>query len=169
MTEELNFKAICDLTTNVMGLPKGSLALKSRKRTLQTARSIAGYIARTEEDINRKVIAKALNRTRAITYHYENKHKKNFKHCIIYRAAFEKIYKTYKDIDGAKDIFLDKDFMKNYLLQNGVTETLKSDVLLEVKSGDIKCLIKTSYFDFNNQLENIKLALRNYHYTVKII
>ena len=57
MIEELNFKAICDLTTNVMGLPEGSLALKSRKRTLQAARSIAGYIARTEEDINRKVIA----------------------------------------------------------------------------------------------------------------
>jgi hypothetical protein len=169
MTEELNFKAICDLITNIMGLPQGSLALKSRERLLQSARSIAGYIGRTEEDINRKVIAKVLNRDRAITYHYENKHKKNFTHCIIYRRAFEKIYKAYKDIDGAKEIFLDKDFMKSYLLQNGVMETLKSDVLLEVKSGDIKCLIKTSYFDFSNQLKNIKLALRNYHYTIKII
>ena len=169
MTEELNFKAICDLTTNVMGLPEGSLALKSRERPLQVARSIAGYIGRTEEDINRKVIAKVLNRDRAITYHYENKHKKNFTHCIIYRRAFEKIYKEYKDVDGTKDIFLDEDFMKNHLLQNGVVEALKSDVKLEVKSGDIKCLIKTSYFDFSNQLENIKLALRNYHYTIKII
>ena len=169
MTEELNFKAICDLTTNVMGLPEGSLALKSRKRTLQAARSIAGYIARTEEDINRKVIAKVLNKTRAMTYHYENKHKKNFKHCAVYRKTFEKIYKEYKNVDNSKDIFLDKDFMKNYLLQNGVIETLKSDVKLEVKSGGIKCLIKTSYFDFNNQLENIKLALINYHYTIKII
>ena len=169
MTEELNFKAICDLTTNVMGLPVGSLALKSRKRTLQAARSIAGYIARTEEDINRRVIAKVLNRDRAVTYHYENKHKKNFTHCIVYRKAFEKIYKAYKNFDEAKDIFLDKDFMKSYLLQNGVMETLKSDILLEVKSGEIKCLIKTSYFDFSNQLKNIKLALENYHYTIKII
>ena len=169
MTEEINFKAICSLTTRVMGLPEGSLALKSRKRKLQAARSIAGYIGRAEEDINRKVIAKVLNRDRAITYHYENKHKKNFTHCIIYRAAFEKIYKAYKDIDGSKDIFLDKNFMKNYLLQNGVTEVINSDVLLEVKSGDIECLIKTSYFDFSNQLKNIKLALKNYHYTVKII
>ena len=59
--------------------------------------------------------------------------------------------------------------MKSYLLQNGVVETLKSDVKLEVKSGEIKCFIKTSYFDFNNQLENVKLALRNHHYTIKII
>ena len=123
----------------------------------------------TEENIPRTVIAKVLNRDRAITYHYENKHKKNFKHCAVYRKTFEKIYKEYRLIDDSKDIFLDKDFMKNHLLQNGVVEALKSDVKLEVKSGDVKCFIKTSYFDFNNQLENVKLALKNYHYTIKII
>ena len=64
MTEEINFKAICDLTTRVMGLPTGSLALKSRRRQLQSARSIAGYIGLTEENIHREVIAKVLNRNR---------------------------------------------------------------------------------------------------------
>ena len=59
--------------------------------------------------------------------------------------------------------------MKNYILQNGVWETLNSDVKLEVTSGQVKCIIKTSYFDFSNQLKNIKLALKNYHFTVKII
>ena len=169
MTEELNFKAICSLTTRVMGLPDGSLALRSRKRELQVCRSIAGYIGLTEEDIHRNVIAEVLNRKRAATYHYETHHKKNFKYCIIYRQAFQKIYQAYKDVDGSKKIFTDEDFMKNHLLQNGVIETLKSDVKLEVKSGEIKCFIKTSYFDFNNQIENVKLALRNYHYTIKII
>ena len=32
MTEELNFKAICDLTTRVVGLPSGCLSLKNRER-----------------------------------------------------------------------------------------------------------------------------------------
>ena len=59
--------------------------------------------------------------------------------------------------------------MKSYLLKNGVEETLDPDVLLEVKSGQADCIIKTSYFDFSNQLENVKLALKNYHFTVKII
>ena len=59
--------------------------------------------------------------------------------------------------------------MKSYLLQNGVSEKLDSDVLLEIKSGEIMCIIKTTYFDFSNQLENIKIALENYHYTIKII
>ena len=80
-----------------------------------------------------------------------------------------KIYKAYKNIEGNKNIFSDKDLLKSHLLQNGVKETLNPDVFLEVKSGQVKFKIKTSYFDFSNQLENVKLALENYHYTVKII
>jgi len=59
--------------------------------------------------------------------------------------------------------------MKSHLLQKGVTEVLNPDVLLEVKSGDVKCVIKTSYFEFSNQLEIVKLAMKNYHYSIKII
>mgnify|MGYP003118062504 FL=1 len=169
MTEELNFKTICNLATRVMGLPEGSLALKSRKRPLQVTRSVAGYIALKEENINRNIIAMVLNRDRCITYHYENHHKKNFKHCAIYRKTFDKIYKAYKNIDDEKDIFINTKQMKNYLLQNGVMEKLDSDVLLVVNSGDVICTIKTSFFDFSNQIKNINLALQNYHYTIKII
>ena len=52
MTEEINFKAICSLATRVMDIPDGSLSMKSRERRLQVTRSIAGYIALTEEDID---------------------------------------------------------------------------------------------------------------------
>ena len=169
MIEEFNFKNICDITTRVMGLPDGSLALKSRKRQLQSARSIAGYLGLTEENIPRNIVAKVLNRNRCITYHYEYKHKKKFQECIIYRKAFEKIYKAYKEIDDSKKVFEGGDLMKSHLLQNGVIETLKPDVFLEIKSGSSACLIKTSYYDFSNQLEKVKFALENYHYTVNII
>ena len=169
MTEEYNFKNICNLTTKILGLPDDALALKSRKRPLQVARAIAGYIGRTEEDINQKIIGKVLNRDRTLIYHYENTHKSNYANCEIYRDTFNKIYKAYKDIDGIKEVFIDGDFMKSYLLKNEVVETLDPEVILEVKSGQVKCKIKTSYFDFSNQLEIIKLALKNYHYTIKII
>ena len=169
MTEEYNFKSICNLTTKLLGLPDDALALKSRKRPLQVARAIAGYIGRTEEDINQKTIGKVLNRDRTLIYHYENTHKANYANCEIYRNTFNKVYKAYKDIDGIKEVFIDGDFMKSYLLKNEVVETLNPEVILEVKSGQVKCKIKTSYFDFSNQLEIIKLALRNYHYTIKII
>ena len=149
MIAEYNFKCICDLTTRVLGLPDGSLALKSRKRPLQVARSISGYIARTEEDIDRKIIAKGLNRHRSLIYHYEKSHKQNYATCLIYRNTFNKIYKAYKDINGTKEGFVDNDFMKHYLQSI--------------------CVMKTSYMDFSNQLENVKFVLKNYHYTVKII
>tara|TARA_R110002167_G_scaffold90498_1_gene243866 strand:+ start:28 stop:546 length:519 start_codon:yes stop_codon:yes gene_type:complete len=172
MIEEFNFKSICDITTRVMKLPKDCLSLKTRERPLQAARSVAGYIGRTEEDIPPKIIAKVLNKNRTLIYHFEHGHKKNYANCEIYRNTFNKVYKAYKNIVGDKDIFLDNDFMKSYLLKNGVKESKTpkhSEVLLEVKSGQVKCKIKTSYFDFSNQLEIIKLALRNYHYTIKII
>ena len=169
MTEEFNFKIICNLTTKVLGLRDGSLALKSRKRNLQVARSVAAYIGRKEENIHRIIIGKVLNRNRSLIYHYEKRHKKLYRSCEIYRDSFNKVYKSYIDVDSSKDIFLDGDFMKRYLLKNGVSQAAKSDVLLEVKSGQVKCIIKTSYFDFSNQLENIKLALKNYHFTVNII
>jgi hypothetical protein len=169
MTAEDNFKKLCSLTTRVLGLPDGALALKSRKRPLQVARAVAGYIGRTEEDIHRSIIGKVLNRDRSLIYHYEYTHKQNYATCLVYRNTFNKIYKAYKDIGGTKEFFLDKDFMKRYLLKNGVKETLDPDVLLEVTSGQIKCIIKTSYLDFSNQLENVNLALQDYHYTIKII
>ena len=169
MTEEYNFKSICNLTTKLLGLPDDALALKSRKRPLQVARAIAGYIGRTEEDINQKIIGKVLNRDRTLIYHYENTHKTNYANCSIYRDTFNKVYKAYKDIDGIKEVFIDGDFMKSYLLKNEVVETLNPEVILEVKSGQVKCKIKTSYFDFSNQLEIIKFVLKNYHYTIKII
>ena len=169
MTEEYNFKSLCNLTTRIMGLPDGSLALKSRKKPIQVARAAAGYIGVTEADITREVIAKVLNRNRTLIYHYEKKHKKNYMNCSIYRGAFNKIYKAYKDIDGTKDVFLDGSVMKSFLLLNGVKERLKPDVLLSLKSGEATCKIKTSYFDFSNQIENINLALKNYHFSMKII
>ena len=67
MTEENNFRELCNLTTKLMGFEDNALALKSRKRPLQVARAVTAYIARIEENIHRTVIAKVLNRDRAWT------------------------------------------------------------------------------------------------------
>ena len=169
MTQEYNFKCICSLTTRILDFPDGSLSTKSRKRPLQAARAVASYIARTEEGIHRAIIGKVLNRDRSLIYHYEKTHKKYFSTCLVYRNIFNKVYKAYMDIDGTKDFFLDGNKMRTYLLKNGVSMVYGGDVTLEVKSGKAICKVKTSYFDFSNQLENVKLALKNYHYSVKII
>jgi hypothetical protein len=169
MTAEDNFKNLCRLTTEVLGLPTGSLASKSRRSELQIPRSVASVIAVMVDDIHPLVIAKVIKRDRCSVYHYQNTHKSNYANKEKYRNIFNKIYRSYKDLEGTRNFFIDGDYMRVYLLKKGVSVTYGGDVSLEVKSGQVKCIIKTSYFDFSNQLENIKLALKNYHYTVKII
>ena len=169
MTEELNFKAICDLTTRVMGLPNGSLVFKNRTRNIQTARSVASYIGLTEENIPRSVIAEVLERDRSVSYHYERTHKKNFKQCNVYRNTFIKVLKKYKDVIFEKDVFITGKQMKNHLLLNKVYESRESDIKLKIISGNAQCIIYTTYLDFSNQIENVKLAMKNYHYTINII
>ena len=169
MTEEDNFKNLCNLTTRVLGLPDGSLALNTRRSEVQIPRSVASVIAIMEDKTHPLVIAKVIKRNRCSVYHYRDTHKSNYANKEKYRNTFNKIYRSYKDLEGAKDFFLDGDFMKSYLLKNGVKEAKESNVLLEVNSDKVKCIIKTSYFDYTNQLENVKLALKNYHYTIKII
>jgi len=169
MKQELNFKAICSLATRVAGLPEGALAFKNRTKNIQSARASACYIALTEENIDRNIIAKILKKDRTATYHYQVSHKKKFKKCDVYRNIFTKIYQEYKNLDGKKNIFDSDKKLYKFLLNNSVVESKKSDIVLEVKSGEAICFIKTSYFDYLNQLENISFALNNYHYTVKII
>ena len=145
MTPKDNFIHICNLTTTVMGLPKGSLAYKSRKTELQV-----------------------LSRHRASIYHYEKCHQGNYT-WEKYRDIFNKVYMTYKQIEQSKKVFVDRYYMKEYLLKNGVKENAKNEVNIMLKSGRIGVVVTTSYMDFSNQLENIKFALRDYKYEMEIL
>lgn len=171
MTEKYNFRSICDLTEKVLDIPKGKLKDKSRKRPLQIARQVAAMIGRNEENIHQKIIGSILNRDRSLIFYYQHKHEGNYKYCSLYRDAYNKVYKAYKDIEGSKDIFIKGSDIKSYLLKNDITEAPigKDDIIICVKSGESSTLIKSTYLDFVNQLENIKLALKNYHYKIEII
>ena len=69
MIEEINFKILCDLTTNLVGLRKGSLSCKSRKQKYQVPRTVASVVARMIDETHRTVIAKELKRDRSLLYH----------------------------------------------------------------------------------------------------
>lgn len=167
MTAKDNFVHICNLTTSVLGLRKGSLSYKSRVQPLQIARMVAGVIARKEEGIHRKTIAEVLNRDRTLVYHYEKQHVNNYG-WEKYREAYNKVYLAYHRLENNKKVFDDPHIMKEFLLRKGVTEHIKKDLIILVKSGKVGCGIKTSYFDFSNQLENIKDILKNENYKYEI-
>ena len=168
MTAKDNFIHICNLTTSVMGLRKGSLAYKSRKTELQIPRMVAAVIGRTEEGINHSIIAEVLNRHRASIYHYEKCHQGHYT-WEKYRNIFNKVYMAYKQIEQSKNVFIDKYYMKEFLLKNGVKESPKNEAQILIKSGRISAIISTSYMDFSNQLENVKFALRDYKYEMEIL
>ena len=169
MNQESNFKNLCNLTTSLLGLRKGSLSYKSRKQELQVARSIASVIARKEYKIPHSTIAKVINRDRTLIYHYEKRHKHNYATFPKYRDIFNKVFNAFQSIEDSKNSFFDLQELKNYLRKNDVVNSEKHQVSIRIKSGDVGTDIKVSYRDFYNQLENVKLALQNFKYEIEII
>tara|TARA_R110000824_G_scaffold74923_1_gene190314 strand:+ start:229 stop:738 length:510 start_codon:yes stop_codon:yes gene_type:complete len=169
MIEEMNFKILCDLTTNLVGLDKGSLAYKSREQKYQVPRAVASVVARMIDDTHQTVIAKELKRDRSLVYHYEKKHEFNYRSFPKYREVFNKIYNAYSNIQGAKRAFTDLNQLKQYLRDNGVENSEKHQTTIRVTSGRAKYDVKVSYKDFYDQLEKCKFALTDCNYNLEII
>ena len=102
MNTEDNFKNLCDLTTNLVGLPKGSLALKTRKTQYQVARMVAAMVARLEDETHRETIANVLDRHRTSINHYERTHSAYYSSFALYRDTFNKVFNAYTEIKDAK-------------------------------------------------------------------
>ena len=169
MIAEQNFKALCDLTTSLVGLPKGSLSLKSRKLEYQIPRRVASVVARMLDDIHPNIIAKHLKRSRCLVYHYERMHTTNYRSFPKYRNVFNLVYNVYTNLKGAQKTFVDMYHLQNYLRENGIVNSDNHQVIIRITSGKVGTDVKVSYKDFYNQLENCKLALQNCNYNLEII
>ena len=169
MIEEINFKILCDLTTNIVGLRKGSLSYKSRKQEYQIPRSVASVVARMIDDTHQNVIAKELKRDRSLVYHYEKMHESNYRSFPKYREVFNMVYNAYSNIQGAKRTFVDNKQLEKYLKENGVSNSDKYQTIIRVTSGRVEYDVKVSYKDFYNQLEKCKFAMTDCNYNLEII
>ena len=168
MTAEDNFKNLCNLTTSIMGLPKGSLAYKSRKTELQIPRAATSVIA-TMDKIHCTVIAKVIKRDRSLIYHYNKMHNANYATWGKYRTTFNQIYMAYTHLENAKKEFFDLQHLRDHLRQSGIYDSSKHQTIIRIKCGKIGTDIKVSYREFYNQLELCKLALQDYKYEIEII
>ena len=169
MTQEDNFKNLCNLTTSLLGLRKGSLAYKSRRQELQVARSIASVIARKEYEIPHSTIAKVINRDRSLIYHYEKKHNVNYASFPKYRDIFNKIHNAFITIEESKKTFNSIFKLRDHLRANNVIDSNKHQTIVRIKCGKVGLDVKLSYRDFSKQLELIKEALNGYSYELQII
>ena len=168
MTAEDNFKNLCNLTTSVMGLRKGSLSQKSRRTELQVPRAAASVIA-TMDKVHCTVIAKVLNRNRSLIYHYNKMHNANYSSWEKYRTTFNQIYMAYTHLENAKKDFFDLQHLQDHLRKSGVIASNKQQTSIRIKCGKIGTDVKVSYREFYNQLELCKLALQDYKYEIEII
>eukprot|EP01047_Picozoa_sp_COSAG01_P031160 COSAG01_NODE_2200_length_8176_cov_3.326606_16_plen_170_part_00 len=169
MIKKENFKNLCNLTTSLMGLRKGSLAYKSREQKYQIPRSVASVIARMVDDIHPTVIAKEIKRDRVSVYHYEKCHESNYRSFPKYREIFNKVYNAYSNIKGDKKTFADLGHLKQYLKDNGITNSDKHQTVIRITSGDVQADVKVSYREFYDQLEKCKFALTDCNYNLEII
>ena len=169
MIAELNFKILCDLTTNLLGLRKGSLSYKSRKNKYQVPRSVASVVARMVDETHRSIIAKELKRDRSLIYHYEKMHESNYRSFPKYREVFNRVYNAYSNIQGSKRTFIDEYQLKYYLKENGIIDSEKYQTIIRVTSGRVEVDIKVSYKDFYDMLEKCKFAMTDCNYNLEII
>lgn len=171
MIDEINFKILCDLTTNIVGLRKGSLSYKSRKQEYQIPRSVASVVAMMIDETHPTVIAKELKRDRVSIYHYMKTHKFNYNKRgeNKYRKVFNSVYNAYSNLQGAKRTFVDNKQLEKYLKENGVTNSEKYHTIIRVTSGRAEHNVKVSYKDFYNQLEKCKFAMTDCNYNLEII
>ena len=169
MNTEDNFKNLCDLTTSLVGLPKGSLALKTRKTEYQVPRMVAAMVARIEDETHRETIAKVLDRNRTSINHYERCHSANYSSFALYRETFIKVFNAYTEIKDAKLTFIDLYNLQEHLRKSGIHDSLKHQTTIRITSGKLGADVKVSYKDFYNQLELCKLALQNYQHEIEVI
>ena len=166
ITDKKEVKELCDIATNIVGLEQGYLISQSRKQPYTLARQVVSNIC-LHNGLHFETIAKVLNRDRTSIYHYKRKHQHNFKTWSQYRTLFTKVFNTYKESKKEQKTFLTNQDLRSHLLSNGVKTSI-GEVFIIVKSGVLKTSINTSYKDFSNQLEKIRIALLDYQYSLDV-
>ena len=166
--QQAYFKTLCQMTTNMLELPEGSLASKSRKKHLQLPRMVVSVVAHMVDETHYNIIAKSINRDRTLINYYVNMHKSNYRSYPEYRDLFNKIFNSYSEIKKSKKTFEDMYHLRDHLRSNGVKHSDNPQTTIRVKSGKVGVDIKVSFKDFSNQLELISFALTDCNYKLLI-
>jgi|TARA_R110000764_G_scaffold145512_1_gene233312 hypothetical protein len=169
MTDEMNFRNLCNLTTEIVGLEEGSLSCKSRQKKYQIPRAVASMVGFLKSGIHFNVISKEIGRDRTLLYHYKHYHKANYQSYPPYRDLFNKVYRAYTCIQDAKPSFEDNDHLRQHLRTFGIYDSNLKQVKLKVISGKTSVKYNFSYEEFSGKLEICKLALKDYDMDTKIL
>jgi len=169
MTDKDNFKNLCNLTTELVGLPKGSLSKKTRKVEYQRPRAVVSMIALLEENIHKDVIGAGIKRDRTCINHYEKFHEMNYKSYPAYRKTFIDVYIAYCNHKKQKLYFNTQKDFEDFLAVKNIKSSPTYNTELCLRSGNLFVVLQLSHADFYNVIEIIKFALKDYQYQYKVI
>ena len=154
MTPRQNFKNLCNLTTELVGLPKGSLSNRSREQKYQVPRAVISVIARQEENIHRDVIGKGIDRDRTCINHYEKFHTANYKSYELYRKTYIDVYIAYCSQKKQKKYFKTQESFNKFLDKHNINSSETHNTELALRSGKFYVILQLSHEDFYNVIEN---------------
>ena len=169
MTSREKFEAICDLTTHIVGLQRGSLAYKTRKQEILVPRMVASVIGIMTKDIRPTTIADIIKKDRTSVLHYMNSHKTNYASFPYYRNIFNKVYNAFNESEKIKVVLTSRKEICKCLIDAGIKISANPQVKIKIKSGKAKYVLPTSYLDFSKNIDIIKNAFREVDYSTDII
>tara|TARA_R110000765_G_scaffold69032_4_gene133630 strand:+ start:240 stop:755 length:516 start_codon:yes stop_codon:yes gene_type:complete len=168
MTDREKFESLCNLTTNLVGLQKGSLSDKTRKQSIHIPRMVASVIARINK-IHSTIIADIIKRDRTSVIHYVKSHKHNYASFPKYRDVFNTVYNSYRELVNSKKAFKTIEELRMFLVKSGIKITIKKpQVYIKIKSNSVVYKIKTNYLNCSENINIIKESLKDYNYTLEI-
>jgi len=169
MTDREKFEQICDLTTEIVGLRQGDLALDIRTHKYLIPRKVATVIGRMIKDIHSEIIADIIKKDRTTVLHYMNKHQVDYKSFPLYRDTFNKVYAAYDKSEKIKVVFPNRHELCKCLIDAGIKIAAKPQVKIKITSGKAKYMLPTTYLEFSKNIDIIKNALKEVDYSTEII
>jgi transcription-repair coupling factor (superfamily II helicase) len=167
--QEEYFNNLCQMVTNMLELPEGSLASKSRKKQLQVPRMVVSVVSNMLDETHFNIIANGINRDRSLIFYYMKMHKSNLRSYPEYRKLFNEVYNKYLNIKQSKKTFIDMLHLRHHLNSFGIKNSEKEQITIRIKSGEVGVDIKVSYLDLSFQLELINLAMKDCNYKLNLI
>lgn len=174
INDEQNVEFLCKLATKICDLPDDILQKKADKLTKSKAekysvpRAAVAVIARKSLDIHYTVIADILNKDRTSIYHYENKHDNDYMSYPKYKNIFDKIHKTFLDIQSNKKEFDNPGHLRETLKNLGISNDSNGNAKINVTTDDYTVTIKSSFKDLSNNYDLCNNVLSNYKCKIQI-
>lgn len=169
MNDIINFRNLCNLTTKLVGLQDGDLALRSRKKKYQIPRAVASMVGIILEGTHFNIIANEINRDRTLINHYRKNHEAEYKTYPAYRELFNKVYRAYKNIQDAKPSFESNEALRQHLRKFGIYDSDLKQVKIKIISGKKYSIYNFSYEEFSGKVEICRLALNDYDMDTKLM